>query len=391
MSMIFSATRPSSCRSVPTGQSMGFVMLVPGGISTCGRVYGIGCTNGDHAIPRRAKIVHGQHARAAAVSNSTTLRVGCAGAGHRLEREQGVDELVERVGEHAAGLTRERDPHAVVSRERSRVRGRGRDALPSCAPPLRITTGLRARRRAGVSKRRRPSWARLDDTCRSPLRRPRDRTRAARSAPRPRSCPRSRRPSSRFRARARARMMSVPRPPLCEMRRRCRHPSDGDFGERHRARAECRAHAVRANQSRTTRARCRERSACKLAPSSDLCRIRRNHVCEAEMSVGAREYRRYLRGGHRDVCRNRPAAGVSAMLLLGRQTVDLGALGMYGVDLSLKPNSRMHRMNEFGDARRLGPRRRSQRRSTVRRTGRLGEDVAIGYCGSLGAHRVTRG
>ena len=80
------------------------------------------------------QLVGREHAGAAAVAEQHDAARGVPRLRReRLEREQRVDEPIERIRHHAAGLLRERVPRPVVSRERAGVRDRRRPALPRAA------------------------------------------------------------------------------------------------------------------------------------------------------------------------------------------------------------------------------------------------------------------
>ena len=75
--------------------------------------------------------------------------------------QQRVDELIQRIDEHATGLARQRDPCAVVAGERARVRRRGQRA-PGRAAAFQYDHRLPRARRAQHSNSRRPSLRRFD-------------------------------------------------------------------------------------------------------------------------------------------------------------------------------------------------------------------------------------
>ncbi len=76
----------------------------------------------------------------------------------RLENQQRVDELIERVDQHAAGLARQRDPRAIVSRQGTGVRSGGGETVTRAAA-LQYDHGFAALAARSMSKSRRAVFA----------------------------------------------------------------------------------------------------------------------------------------------------------------------------------------------------------------------------------------
>ncbi len=87
-----------------------------------------------HVQSQAREIIGGEHAGAAAIAEQRhALRRMLRLRRQRLENEQRVDELVERVYQDAAGLARQRNPGAVIAGERAGVRNRRRKTLGGTA------------------------------------------------------------------------------------------------------------------------------------------------------------------------------------------------------------------------------------------------------------------
>ena len=251
------------------------------------------------AEPREA--IGREHARAAAVAEQhdaagRVLRL----RGQRLEYEQRVDEIVERIDQYCARLARKCDPRALIARERARVRSRGGESLARAAALQHDDRLPRFRRAQQIEET--PSVLGGFNIEADHLRLCIGEIELKHVAGAQIGTVADGNEAGKLYTPAQAAADDIGAKPAALRYHADRADFSGaDFGKGDSAARRVDAQAVRAKQAHAARARAVEQSLLQVLSFIDFAEAARNHLRKTHAARGGRQHVRHLRRGYRDV------------------------------------------------------------------------------------------